>query len=234
MSLKSLRSLSNAISNHLRRVSVQEPDGVSRCIIENFATEIEKEFAKDLAPQRWEAGSVRGLLFLPHVFSLVDEDVTDGLSLGRMVAEAIPYATWSEFYTDTAWTESFLASFATGDLVGSSGSYASHSLILGLFLMGPDTFYPAHAHPAEEFYLVISGEGEFQNGADAEFQKKKSGDVILHQSNVSHAIRTGSSVLFAVYGWRGDLAAPGWYSPTMKTTDTDKSFPPFSRPKPLT
>lgn len=49
--------------------------------------------------------------------------------------------------------------------------------------------------------------------------------AVTHQSNESHSIRTGSSVLLAVYGRRGDLAAPSWYSPGMNIADTDKAFP---------
>lgn len=223
MSLKTLQLLGNEISTLLRMTAADETAHAVKAILGQFATDIDRELSAGLKPQYWEANPVRGLRHLPQVFHARQHTST----LHRLAAQSIPDATWSEFYAETDWSARFLSSFTTGELVGASGSYASDSLILGLFLMGPDTYYPAHAHPAEEFYLVVSGDAEFQNGVNMPFQKKVPGEVIVHQSNVSHAIRTTSEALFAIYGWRGALNAPSWFSANMQPDDADKVFPEF-------
>ena len=49
--------------------------------------------------------------------------------------------------------------------IGPDGRLWHDEVILGLFVLGPHTVYPPHAHPAEEFYVVLSGAPEWQVGA---------------------------------------------------------------------
>ena len=79
------------------------------------------------------------------------------------------------------------------------------ALALGLLLLGPGTLYPPHAHPAEELYIPLAGDGEWQKG-DAAWRTEPAGAVIHHPAGVSHATRAGKTPLLAAYLWRGELA----------------------------
>ena len=76
---------------------------------------------------------------------------------------------------------------------------------MGLYLQAPEeTFYPAHAHDAEEFYLVVSGAALWQAGTD-DFRPAAPGSLIHHRSGEAHATHTKSEPLLALWGWLGDI-----------------------------
>ena len=112
---------------------------------------------------------------------------------------AFGHVRWTEFYEEDSWSKSFLPSFANGEGIGPDGRLRHDEVILGLFLLGPDITYPEHAHPAEEFYIVLTGNPEFKIG-DNNFELQEAGAVVLHHSNISHAIRTSTEpfMLFSV------------------------------------
>lgn len=72
----------------------------------------------------------------------------------------------------------------------------------GFVLLGADTTYPEHWHKAEELYFPISGTGEWFH-EDHGWQTKSPGDMIVHASNVKHAMRTIGEPLLLLYIWRG-------------------------------
>ncbi len=157
--------------------------------------------------------AVRGLRYGPTVLAAsCTEDCAAIFSAAR---SAVGHVNWTEFYAPDLWSRPFLPNFANGEGIGPAGTLRCHEFILGLFILGPNTLYPAHAHPAEEFYLVLTGDAEFQIGANEPFRPVASGDVAWHCSGVSHAIRTHSHPLFAVVGWRGAIHERSWYRDDM-------------------
>jgi quercetin dioxygenase-like cupin family protein len=98
----------------------------------------------------------------------------------------------------------FLENYGYAVLAGPGGLIETRALALGLLLLGPGTHYPTHRHPAEEIYIVASGEAEWQMG-EGEWRRRRAGDVIRHESMVPHATRALEQPLLAVYVWRGDL-----------------------------
>jgi hypothetical protein len=46
-------------------------------------------------------------------------------------------------------------------LIGSTSHFRSHQCNAYVVYWGPDLFYPAHCHEAEELYFVISGKAIF-------------------------------------------------------------------------
>ncbi len=192
-----------------------------RILTSAFADEILSEAEILDEPTSNKSLDVRGLRYGPMLLG----GEGDTLPLLKAVRNTFGFARWTEFYRQTPWSHDFLERFATGECLGSSGRFMSERLIIGLFILGPETFYPAHAHAAEEFYLVVEGEAEFQNGASAEFMTKRKGDLVLHGSEVSHAIRTSSKALLAVYGWRGNLKKPSWYRDNMADDMEQKNYP---------
>ncbi len=64
-------------------------------------------------------------------------------------------------YTD----ESFLSRYAYCELVGPTGLVSHAKVSIGLLYLAPGTFYPPHAHPAEEAYHLLAGSSEWQAGS---------------------------------------------------------------------
>lgn len=78
-------------------------------------------------------------------------------------------------------------------------------LAFGLMLLGPGNHYPTHSHPAEEIYIPLAGDAEWQVGKSP-WRAEPAGALIHHPSGVTHATRAGAGPLLAVYLWRGQLA----------------------------
>ena len=209
---------------YLREIAdtLAEPD--QRDFAGGFAKDFRVEALRPPVLSQNRSQSVRGLRDAPLLFDDSSERCSE---LFDAALGALPYAVWSEFYRETPWSQSFISRFATGECIGPAGRLRSDDVILGLFVLGPDTYYPPHAHAAEEFYIVIAGAAEFQTGATSDFKAKREGDLILHGSNVSHAIRTSSRPMFAVYGWRGAIGEPSWYRDNMADESEPRKFPNF-------
>ncbi|MGV6873259.1 dimethylsulfonioproprionate lyase family protein [Pseudochelatococcus sp. B33] len=198
-----------------------EPD--RRVAAKDFAEICRAEASQPALLSQNKSRSVRGLRDAPLLFDA-------GLSPGRTplfeaALDAFPYARWSEFYEESPWSQPFIGSFATGECIGPAGRLQSTDIILGLFILGPGIDYPPHAHAAEECYIVVAGEAEFQIGAQSDFVVKREGDVVFHGSHISHAIRTSSRPMFAVYVWRGALSEPSWYRNDMTDETEPRKYP---------
>ena len=159
--------------------------------------ELSQSFANDLVSiqncilteQISDERRVRALSYAPFVLG---KNVPSGLTeLYNAARNAFGQVRWTEFYEEDNWSKSFLPSLANGEGIGPDGRLQHNEIILGLFLLGPHTTYPEHAHPAEEFYLVLSGNPEFKVGSN-NFELQEAGSIALHHSNISHAIRTAS------------------------------------------
>jgi len=72
--------------------------------------------------------------------------------------------------------------FENGEGIGPDGRLKHNEVILGLFLLGPNVTYPEHAHPAEEFYIVLTENPEFKVGNN-NFELKEAGAAIFHHAN---------------------------------------------------
>jgi quercetin dioxygenase-like cupin family protein len=188
----------------------------------SFADDFDAEAIRPPRPNSNKSTEVRGLRYAPALLDSGDGNIE---KLFAAVRAAFTFARWTEFYEETPWSQPFLSRFATGECIGPTGRFQSDDIVLGLFVLGPETFYPAHAHAAEEFYIVIAGEADFQTGATSAFAAKKQGDVVFHESDVSHAIRTTSQPMLAVYGWRGKLDGASWFRSNMADETEPKKFP---------
>jgi len=106
---------------------------------------------------------------------------------------------------DSGFLDGYGYFVVAGPADGPPAFVETSSLAVGLLLLGPGTHYPAHRHPAEELYIPLAGDGEWQKG-DGPWRTEPAGAVIHHPSGVPHATRAGKTPLLAAYLWRGELA----------------------------
>lgn len=116
-------------------------------------------------------------------------------------------ASWRDTYRDTDIGEDFLARFGCYCLIGEGGGWRSAQMASYVVYMPPGLYYPWHQHPAEELYLVLSGQAEFYR-AGAPGALLASGDSAFHAANQPHAMRTLDQPVMAYVLWRSDLHVP--------------------------
>jgi quercetin dioxygenase-like cupin family protein len=132
--------------------------------------------------------------------------------LGSAITQLTAQLQWTYSYpADGKQDSKDLANrIAFSQIVGRKGLIANADIHVGLTLMAPHTSYPAHAHPAVEVYLVVSGSATWQAG-DAAATRQAPNAIVFHPSNVPHAMTTDVEPLLAIWTWRGDLASPSVY-----------------------
>jgi quercetin dioxygenase-like cupin family protein len=117
---------------------------------------------------------------------------------------------WTYGYPARPRRRDLSAAIAFSQIVGPAGLLRSERLRLGLNLIAPGTDYPAHAHPAVETYLVVSGTALWRLG-DQPPRVEPPGSLIFHPGGTAHSMRTWGEPLLAVYSWSGDVLSPSVY-----------------------
>lgn len=105
--------------------------------------------------------------------------------------------------------EFFAGGYAYSILVDENPPSGPDPIRAGLLLQQPEIAYPGHAHDAEEFYFILSGEAHWRVDND-EFSALP-GALIHHPPAAIHAMRTKAQPLLAAWVWRGDLTGRFWY-----------------------
>ncbi|MFO1035607.1 MAG: dimethylsulfonioproprionate lyase family protein [Geminicoccaceae bacterium] len=141
---------------------------------------------------------------LPVQGFLGDLRATTGLAAD--LVEAAPNLAWRQTYGAAEMPPCFLDRYGWTELLGTRGHWRSDELAAGFLLLGPDTLYPEHRHAAEEIYIVLVGTADWSRGGEG-WRRRMPGEVVHHDSQTPHAMRTGAEPLLALYLWRGgDLA----------------------------
>ena len=123
------------------------------------------------------------------------------------VAHAAPSSPWEE--ASRGVPEFFSGGYAYAMLVDESQPADNVPVRMGLLLQQGNIAYPGHAHDAEEFYFILSGEAHWR--IDAREFAARPGDMIHHAPCAIHAMQTGSAPLLALWVWRGNLVGRFWY-----------------------
>ncbi len=90
-----------------------------------------------------------------------------------------------------------------GPAAGPPALVAHPGLAFGVLLLGPDTTYPTHVHPAAELYLPL-GPARW-SVADRPLVERPVGAPIVHLPDEPHETRTATTPLAALYVWLGEL-----------------------------
>ena len=123
------------------------------------------------------------------------------------VTRTAPFSPWEE--ASRGVPEFFPGGYAYAMLVDEGSPADDDPIRIGLLLQRGDIAYPGHAHDAEEFYFILSGESHWR--IDAQEFTARPGDLIHHAPCAIHAMETGPAPLLALWVWRGNLAGRFWY-----------------------
>ena len=108
-----------------------------------------------------------------------------------------PHLAWRGRAGGPTASENFDGGHANAMLAGPGGFEERDDLWIGASLMAPHVRYPDHTHKPEETYLVLS-KGEFRQG-DAPWFEPGVGGTLFNVPNITHAMRSGSAPLFAIW-----------------------------------
>lgn len=197
-----LTDLTRAIGAHLAHSNASpqaahaEIDHLQRAV---RAAEVRPQYAA--VPAR-DYGAILG--------SAIDVGIETGIAAIATALGALPRALpWDYQYSPRPGAGDLARKIGFAELIGPDGPMDAPHCRVGFTLIAPNTLYPAHAHPATELYLVISGHAEWS--ASGVRRIVPPGGFVLHQSNEPHAMRTFAEPLLALYSWSGDLDTAAFY-----------------------
>lgn len=98
----------------------------------------------------------------------------------------------------------FLPKFTYTTIIGDGGLLSSSDVSAGFSLQAADTYYPPHAHTAEESYWIIGGDADWKVNTKPWFPVV-AGDSIYHESGARHAMQTNEQPLLALWLWTSHL-----------------------------
>ena len=114
---------------------------------------------------------------------------------------------WGQTYTEPRVSAQFLKTYGWAEFAGRKGPVASDAVAIGVLLLGPNTLYPAHNHPAEEYYLPLAGVADWYREGEG-WRTRAPEELIHHTPYVAHGVRTRSQPILAAYLWLGQLDHP--------------------------
>jgi mannose-6-phosphate isomerase-like protein (cupin superfamily) len=127
-------------------------------------------------------------------------------ALARVFSPIIRASGWlsTDGYRAQGMDQRFFDNYGYVKYMGPGTNAPDRGISAGCTMLGPHIHYPAHAHPARELYLVLSGTAEWRRDVEP-WAARAPGAFIVHPSMMTHAMRTGGEALLALYFWTGDL-----------------------------
>lgn len=156
------------------------------------------------------AESLPVLRFWPACLEAATRELSGLAPLVEAFRALHPVLRWRQNpnYRQSPPDPAFLDNYGYAEICGSYGLIAA-DIRFGVLLLGPETCYPSHRHPAEEIYIPLNP-GAWQRGeeeiASGSWTERSPGTIIHHPPQVPHATRGLDRPLAALYLWRGDLA----------------------------
>ena len=123
-------------------------------------------------------------------------------NLLKALKPALPFLPWKYNYEPRADMPDLGNRMGWGEILGPEAPYHDEHFCFGFTLLGKNTLYPAHYHPATELYVVLSGLAVWT--LDGVSKVRGPGEFILHPSNHVHSMQTRDEPLLALYTWSGE------------------------------
>ena len=133
------------------------------------------------------------------------DDALDGISgreddlgaVGRSFRALAGDLVWAQRPAGSDDPPGFRDAHANATIVGVDGLEVRDDIRIGASLVAPGIAYPAHRHPPEELYLVLS-DGEWRN-TDHDWWAPGVGGLVHNPPGIEHAMRAGDGPLFAIW-----------------------------------
>jgi len=104
---------------------------------------------------------------------------------------------WARRPTGADDPPGFRDAHANATIFGADGLEVRDDIRIGASLVAPTITYPAHRHPPEELYLVLSG-GDWRN-SDHDWWTPGVGGLVHNPPGIEHAMRADDGPLFAIW-----------------------------------
>jgi hypothetical protein len=137
--------------------------------------------------------------------ALVEHALPDTI-LGAAIARAAHLFHWRQNpnYTAANMGAAFMAGYGYVEFAGPKEAlFHAPDIRVGLLLLGPHLYYPAHAHPAEEIYHPLTEGGLWRRGQE-DWRTVPAGRAIHHPPMMVHETKAAETTLLALYCWRGN------------------------------
>jgi hypothetical protein len=134
---------------------------------------------------------------LGNAFDLARQQGPEAAGLADALAQIEPQLTWRRRWNANPTDAGFYDGHANANIVGPEGLEKRDDIWIGVSLMAPNVRYPDHHHPPPEIYVSLSP-GEWRQ-ADLPWFEPGIGGLVYNQSDIIHAMRSGSSPLLAVW-----------------------------------
>jgi len=105
---------------------------------------------------------------------------------------------WRQPYLRLQTGAQFQRNYAETELAGSIGPLILDKASVGLFLLGPGTYFPSHIREDRQVIMVLGGTGDFQRGHGA-WVPKPPASFVFQKSLTPQAYRTSGEPLLCLY-----------------------------------
>ena len=146
---------------------------------------------------------------LAHLERSLEEASFFDAAISQAIADLRPHLQWrqSKAYNDALLGTGFIENYGWCEVIGPNGLFRGDDFLLGLLMLGPNTHYRDHFHPAPELYWPLTSNTEWRKG-DEELQPRAAGTIIWHPPHVIHATRTRAAPLLTIWSWTRETATP--------------------------
>ena len=137
--------------------------------------------------------------------SLVATDHVDR-ELSLAIGELAPFLHWKRIGEHVSRPpQGIMNDYTFSQIIGPDGVYPGDDFMMGLFIIGPEQYYPEHLHAAPEFYWLFSGPTEWRFSTDGTWTQKEAGELQWIKPFITHGIRTLDVPLFSLWAWTNDI-----------------------------
>ncbi|WP_227268482.1 dimethylsulfonioproprionate lyase family protein [Roseobacter weihaiensis] len=95
---------------------------------------------------------------------------------------------------------------AVVELLGPTGYIRHKAVRVGFLFQDAQLGYPPHSHAAEEIYLLLQGQADWQIDGRP-IGLCRAGKLVHHLPWQPHAMQTAKEPLLALWAWRGEIGA---------------------------
>jgi mannose-6-phosphate isomerase-like protein (cupin superfamily) len=154
-----------------------------------------------------------------HIKAALQSENQSAQALLDAIGPVIHFLPWRYSYPPRDDAPALGQNIAFAEIIGPTAPFRSDSICFGLTLIGPETLYPAHRHPAIELYHVVAGTATWT--LDGVSLNHPPGTFILHPSQAVHAMQTHAEPLLALYTWSGpDVRTTSVYTRSARKTNS--------------